>query len=822
LGYWGSFWDTSATQTGSTSTGTAITLNHTDPSSSGVSIVSGSRITFATTGVYNIQYSIQFVNTDTGIHNVNVWLRRNDSGSTGDIADSNSLYAVVGSHGGTHGQLIAAVNYVVTVTAGDYFQIMWLPDDATHLYIETIASTVTPTVPETPGVIVTAVQVMNNQIGPTGPTGPTGPSGASTITVGSSTIVSGNSGRVVYDNAGVVGEYPISGTGTVAMTNSPTLVTPNVGVATATSVNKVAITAPTTSATLTIADGSTLATSGAFPTTITSTGTTSVTLPTSGTLATTGATVASFSAGTTGLTPATATTGAVTLGGKLDTAYGGTNSTATPKAGGLAYGTGTAYAFSAAGNVGDLLVSGGTVTPGWYAPSTLTIGTATNLAGGTANQVPYQSAAGVTTFITAPGTTAAEMSWSGTTFSWNPVTGSGSSVQATSPTLVTPNVGVATATSIAFTGSTSGSFTLNAAAVAGSGYGLQYAGNNTTQSNVALIATSGDTNTAIVLTPKGTGGLIAGPAPDGTATGGNARGANAIDLQTVRTAASQIAAGANSIVIGGTASTAHQYDIAIGYGAFAGGSSNPGTDYIAIGRLAGSQGAGSVAIGYNARSTGQYSIALGYNAYTGNYFNLQQAIAIGYNAAAGTSGNAGNNLAIGIAAKNNNTTNGNNSAAIGYQSWVDGQTGKIAFGTGSITTAGDSQTALTVLRASTASTAAKVLTADSAAAASTNVANIPQNAMFLTRVYVVGRETASGSTAGGGWVFDLLLARGTGSAAIVGSVTSTVIALSSGWASTATPVITADTTNNGLTVTVTPVNANATHWVANIQTTEVW
>ena len=37
--------------------------------------------------------------------------------------------------------------------------------------------------------------------------------------------------------------------------------------------------------------------------------------------------VTSFSAGSTGLTPSTATTGAVTLGGKLDIAYGGTNAT---------------------------------------------------------------------------------------------------------------------------------------------------------------------------------------------------------------------------------------------------------------------------------------------------------------------------------------------------------------------------------------------------------------------------------------------------------------------------------------------------------------
>jgi hypothetical protein len=75
--------------------------------------------------------------------------------------------------------------------------------------------------------------------------------------------------------------------------------------------------------------------------------------------------VTSFSAGTTGLTPATATTGAITLAGTLAIANGGTNSTATPTAGGSAYGTGTAYAFTAAGTAGQVLTSTGASAPTW-------------------------------------------------------------------------------------------------------------------------------------------------------------------------------------------------------------------------------------------------------------------------------------------------------------------------------------------------------------------------------------------------------------------------------------------------------------------------
>jgi hypothetical protein len=86
------------------------------------------------------------------------------------------------------------------------------------------------------------------------------------------------------------------------------------------------------------------------------------------TIANTG--VLSFAGGTTGLTPAAATTGAVTLAGKLVIANGGTNSTATPTAYGVAYGTGSAYAFTAAGTTGQVLTATTGGAPIWAAPAT--------------------------------------------------------------------------------------------------------------------------------------------------------------------------------------------------------------------------------------------------------------------------------------------------------------------------------------------------------------------------------------------------------------------------------------------------------------------
>ncbi len=59
---------------------------------------------------------------------------------------------------------------------------------------------------------------------------------SSSITVGSTVVASGTTTRILYDQAGVLGEYTITGSGTVvAMQTSPSLITPALGVATGTS-----------------------------------------------------------------------------------------------------------------------------------------------------------------------------------------------------------------------------------------------------------------------------------------------------------------------------------------------------------------------------------------------------------------------------------------------------------------------------------------------------------------------------------------------------------------------------------------------------------
>lgn len=77
------------------------------------------------------------------------------------------------------------------------------------------------------------------------------------LTVGTTSIASGTDTKVLYNNAGTLGEYTISGTGNVAMTTSPTFTTPALGTPSA----LVGTNITGTAASLTAGNATTLATS---------------------------------------------------------------------------------------------------------------------------------------------------------------------------------------------------------------------------------------------------------------------------------------------------------------------------------------------------------------------------------------------------------------------------------------------------------------------------------------------------------------------------------------------------------------------------------
>jgi hypothetical protein len=138
-----------------------------------------------------------------------------------------------------------------------------------------------------------------------------------------------------------------------------------------------------------------------------------------GTTWTSVAAVNSFSAGTTGFTPNTSTTGAVTLAGTLNVANGGTGaSTLTANAALIGNGTGAVLGL-APGTSGNVMTSNGTT---WTSAATVN-----SFSGGTTGLTPATATTGA---ITLSGTLAVANGGTGVTSS----TGSGSVVLSASPT----------------------------------------------------------------------------------------------------------------------------------------------------------------------------------------------------------------------------------------------------------------------------------------------------------------------------------------------------------------------------------------------------
>jgi hypothetical protein len=133
------------TQSGSANVSQSINYNTTDYSN-GVSVVSGTQLTVANAGVYNIQFSAQLL-ADTGADDIYIWLKKNGtnvSSSAGHIVLANNAEA------------IGSWNYVVDAAASDYFEIAW---QSTNGDAVILAETASGNVPSIPSIITTVTQV---------------------------------------------------------------------------------------------------------------------------------------------------------------------------------------------------------------------------------------------------------------------------------------------------------------------------------------------------------------------------------------------------------------------------------------------------------------------------------------------------------------------------------------------------------------------------------------------------------------------------------------------------------------------------------------
>jgi len=135
-------------QTTTANTATLMTFNTTDFANE-VSIDS-SEITVVNAGIYNLQFSAQFQNTDTAFQDVYIWLKQNGT----DITGSTGFVSIPNRHAGTDGHAIVGWNYFLSMVANDYVEIYWsVPDPA--VTIQHLAASGTPTKPSTQSVVAT-------------------------------------------------------------------------------------------------------------------------------------------------------------------------------------------------------------------------------------------------------------------------------------------------------------------------------------------------------------------------------------------------------------------------------------------------------------------------------------------------------------------------------------------------------------------------------------------------------------------------------------------------------------------------------------------
>jgi len=269
----------------------------------------------------------------------------------------------------------------------------------------------------------------------------------------------------------------------------------------------------------------------------------------------------------------------------------------------------------------------------------------------------------------------------------------------------------------------------------------------------------------IVLTPKGNGGIVYGAPPDGTATGGNARGQNAVDLCFARASASSVASGSGSCLIGGYANTASAQ-----FSAVVGGAIN----------TASAQYSAAIAAGSSSVS-GSYSLVSGFS----NTLSSDQSFVFGRS-------NTANSSAT------NSLVGGRNAVATLVSSQV--------FASGNISTDGDAQSMSWRYFAQITGTGiAELFTgllSERAVIPSNRLWNV--NLQVSAICSVVGNGV--GITLGDSFVgaYQVGIKRLVNATTLVGTVQNVISAQSDTGMSTSAVTITANDTNEALRVQFTP------------------
>jgi len=118
-----------------------VQMNNAAPFNTGITIASSTNVTVAAAGVYSVNTSIQFANSDSSNHTSTFWFRKNGN----NISNSASVISVPKVADG--GKTLAQVTIFESMSINDYVQLVWSVDNTAVTLDYSSASGVIPEVP---------------------------------------------------------------------------------------------------------------------------------------------------------------------------------------------------------------------------------------------------------------------------------------------------------------------------------------------------------------------------------------------------------------------------------------------------------------------------------------------------------------------------------------------------------------------------------------------------------------------------------------------------------------------------------------------------
>lgn len=142
-GYFGDFSDEIDQTAAAVDTPYAVKFRLADADNHGVRVVSDSKITVEYPGVYTFVFMLQLTNNDSQIHDVNIWLRKNNAGAAGDLPMTDSKISVVESHGGVPGNVNGGLCHTLQLAKDDYIELIWATNN-TNIFLNSTPAITSP------------------------------------------------------------------------------------------------------------------------------------------------------------------------------------------------------------------------------------------------------------------------------------------------------------------------------------------------------------------------------------------------------------------------------------------------------------------------------------------------------------------------------------------------------------------------------------------------------------------------------------------------------------------------------------------------------